>query len=79
VTGEPLEHGIASLEAHGQYLAGLPGHPPPRLMITGITALQGRAMGAGHAVLFRAFDFHSPPPIALEAIAAAASAGRTPA
>jgi hypothetical protein len=45
VTGEPLERGIASLEAHAQYLAGIPGHPPPRLMIKGITALQGRAMG----------------------------------
>jgi LmbE family N-acetylglucosaminyl deacetylase len=28
VTGEPLERGIASLEAHGQYLAGIPGTPP---------------------------------------------------
>jgi LmbE family N-acetylglucosaminyl deacetylase len=72
VTGEPLERGIASLEAHGQYLAGIPGHPPPRAMITGITALQGRAMGVPHAVLFRAFDFAAPPPIALEAMRAAA-------
>ena len=71
VSGEPLESGIASLEAHGEYLAGIPGHPPPRPMITGITALQGRAMGVAHAVLFRAFDFHAPPPIALEAMAAA--------
>ena len=74
VTGEPLEGGIASLEAHGEYLAGIPGHPPPRPMITGITALQGRAMGVAHAVLFRAFDFHAPPPIALEAMAAADAA-----
>jgi LmbE family N-acetylglucosaminyl deacetylase len=72
VTGEPLQRGIASLEAHGQYLAGIPGHPPPRAMITGITALQGRAMGVRHAVLFRAFDFAAPPPIALEAMRAAA-------
>ena len=72
VTGEALERGIASLEAHGQYLAGIPGHPPPRPMITGITALQGRAMGVGHAVLFRAFDFQAPRPILLEALAAAA-------
>jgi hypothetical protein len=44
-TGEPLERGgIASLEAHGGYLAGIPGHPPP--MITGRTALQGRATAA---------------------------------
>jgi LmbE family N-acetylglucosaminyl deacetylase len=68
VTGEPLERGIASLEAHAQYLAALPDHPPPRLMISGITALQGRAMGVPHAVLFKAWDFHTPPPIAREAM-----------
>lgn len=72
VTGEPLERGIASLEAHGAYLAGIPGHPPPRLMLTGITAVQGRRLGVPHAVLFKAFDFHAPPPIALEAMAMAA-------
>jgi hypothetical protein len=75
VTGDPLERGIASLEAHREYLAGIPGHPPPRLMITGITALQGRRLGVGHAVLFRAFDFHAPPPIALEAMRLAEEAG----
>ncbi|HYB86017.1 MAG TPA: PIG-L deacetylase family protein [Streptosporangiaceae bacterium] len=74
VTGEPVERGIASLEAHGQYLAGIPGHPPPRLMITGITRLQGRVMGVPNAVLFRAWDFHAPPPIAAEALAAAQDA-----
>lgn len=68
VTGEPLERGIASLEAHREYLAGIPGHPPPRPMISGITAMQGRRLGVSHAVLFRAFDFHAPPPIALEAM-----------
>lgn len=68
VTGDALERGIASLEAHREYLAGIPGHPPPRPMITGITALQGRSMGVPHAVLFRAFDFHAPPPIALAAM-----------
>jgi LmbE family N-acetylglucosaminyl deacetylase len=78
VTGEPLQRGIASLEAHAQYLAGIPGHPPPRLMITGITALQGRAMGVPNAVLFRAWDFDAPPPIAAEALAAAQSADPRP-
>ena len=68
VSGEPLQRGIASLEAHAQYLAGIEGHPPVRAMITGITALQGRAMGVPHAVLFRAFDFQAPPPIAVEAM-----------
>jgi LmbE family N-acetylglucosaminyl deacetylase len=68
VSGDPLERGIASLEAHREYLSGIPGHPPPRLMITGITAMQGRRMSVAHAVLFRAFDFHAPPPIALEAM-----------
>ena len=70
VTGEPLEGGIASLEAHEQYLAGLPGHPAPRMMITAFTAWQGRSMGVPHAVLFRAWDFQSPPPIAAEIMAA---------
>lgn len=68
VTGEPLARGIASLEAHGEYLAGIPGHPPPRAMLTGVTALHGQRMGVAHAVLFRAFDFHAPPPIALKAM-----------
>lgn len=68
VTGEALERGIASLEAHHEYLAGIPGHPPPRPMLTGITAMQGRGMGVPNAVLFRAYDFQAPPPIALEAM-----------
>ncbi len=68
VSGDALERGIASLEAHGEYLAAIPGHPPPRPMITGIAALQAQRMeGATHAVLLRAFDFHAPPPIALRA------------
>lgn len=75
VTGEALERGIASLEAHREYLAGIPGHPPPRLMISGITAMQGRRMGVGNAVLFRAYDFHAPPPIALEAMKLAEAGG----
>jgi hypothetical protein len=40
-------------------------------MITGITTLMGRAMGVPNAVLFRAWDFQSPPPIAAEIMAAA--------
>jgi LmbE family N-acetylglucosaminyl deacetylase len=71
VTGEPLERGIASLEAHAEYLAAIPGHPAPRMMISGITALQGRALGVPNAVLFRAWDFHAPPAIALDAMKAA--------
>jgi LmbE family N-acetylglucosaminyl deacetylase len=78
VTGDPLERGIASLEAHREYLAGIPGHPPPRLMLTGITAMQGQRMGVAHAVLFRAFDFHAPPPIALEAMRLAEAGASTP-
>ena len=72
VTGEPLQRGIASLEAHREYLAGIPGHPPPRMMITGITALHGVRIGVRHAVLFRAFDFQGPPAIAMKAMRLAA-------
>src|SRR5689334_24559175 len=68
VTGEPLERGIASLEAHGGYLAGIPGHPPPSVLIPAITAMQGGAMGVPNAVLLRAWDLHAPPPIAREAM-----------
>ena len=46
----------------------------PRMMITGTTAMSGRRMGVPNAVLFRAFDFHAPPPIALEAMQLAATA-----
>ena len=73
VTGEPLERGIASLESHREYLAGIPGHPPPRLMLTGMAALQGRRLGVRHAVLLRAHDLHAPPPVAMEAMRLAAA------
>jgi LmbE family N-acetylglucosaminyl deacetylase len=63
VTGEPLERGIAALEAHAKYLAAIPGHPAPGDMVPAITAFQGRALGVAHAVLFRAFDFEAPPAI----------------
>ena len=47
VTGEPLERGIASLEAHKR----VPGRDPrptrrPAVLITAITRMQGEAMGA---------------------------------
>ena len=77
ITGEPLERGIASLEAHGQYLAAIPGHPAPRMMITAFTAWQGRAMGVPHAVLFRAWDFQAPPPLAAKIMAAIQDAPET--
>jgi LmbE family N-acetylglucosaminyl deacetylase len=76
VTGKPLERGIASLEAHGQYLAGIPGHPPPRMMLTGISALLGRRMGVPNAVLFRAHDLHAPPAM-LEELRELAGEGET--
>jgi LmbE family N-acetylglucosaminyl deacetylase len=63
VSGEPLEQGIASLEAHAGYLAAIPGHPPVRMMIPMITSMQGKALGVDNAVLFRAWDFQAPPAI----------------
>jgi len=70
VTGEPLERGIAALEAHREYLAGIPGHPPARLMLTMITKMQGAAIGANNAVLLRAWDFQAPPPMVADLLAA---------
>ena len=61
VSGEPLERGIASLDAHAGYLAGIPGHPLPRQLIGMITAMQGRAMGVANAVLLRAYDLQARP------------------
>jgi LmbE family N-acetylglucosaminyl deacetylase len=53
VSGEPLERGIASLEAHRAYLADLPGHPAPRELLAGFTSETGKALGVANAVLFR--------------------------
>ncbi|SDG17157.1 N-acetylglucosaminyl deacetylase, LmbE family [Lentzea fradiae] len=61
VSGEPLRRGVASLEAHGAYLAALPGHPAPADFIPKFLAMSGEAMGVEHAVLFRAHDLEAPP------------------
>jgi LmbE family N-acetylglucosaminyl deacetylase len=61
VTGEPLQRGIASLEAYAAYLAALPDHPAPAEFIPTFLALNGKAMGVEHAVLFRAHDLQAPP------------------
>jgi LmbE family N-acetylglucosaminyl deacetylase len=60
VTGEPLERGIAALESHAGYFAGIPGHPPVAGVLRAITASQGRSMGVAHAMLFRVYDFQPP-------------------
>lgn len=62
VTGEPLARGVASLEAHRAYLAGLPWHPAPAEMLPAIAAAQGPAIGVEHAVLLRVYDLAAPPP-----------------
>ena len=67
VTGEPLQRGIASLEAHAAYLAALPDHPAPADFIPMMLALNGKAMGVEHAVLFRAHDLQAPPAFLAEA------------
>jgi len=55
IAGEPLERGIASLEAHAAYLGDIPGHPAPRDLINGFTSQSGKALGVANAVLFRAY------------------------
>ncbi|MDR7326241.1 MULTISPECIES: PIG-L deacetylase family protein [Catenuloplanes] len=67
VTGEPLERGIAALEAHAAYLAGLgadTGAPPARQLLTWAAHRAGPAIGATAAVLFdvHALRFDGPPP-----------------
>jgi hypothetical protein len=61
VTGEPLARGVASLEAHGSYLAAIEGHPVPSVLLPMVAAMNGPALGVEHAVLFRAWDFQAPP------------------
>lgn len=61
VSAESLAKGVASLEAHSQYLAAIEGHPPPAFIIPMIASGGGQALGVDHAVLFRAFDFEAPP------------------
>ncbi|MFF0267697.1 PIG-L deacetylase family protein [Kribbella sp. NPDC004536] len=68
VTGDPLLRGIASLDAHAAYLAALPGHPAPADFIPKLTAMNGKAMGVEHAVLFRAHDLQAPPEFFTEAM-----------
>jgi LmbE family N-acetylglucosaminyl deacetylase len=63
VSGEPLARGVASLEAHREYLGAIEGHPAPAMMIPMIAAMGGRALGVEHAVLFRAWDLKAPPPM----------------
>ena len=45
---------VASLSAHKAYLADLPDHPQPADFIPGMLRGQGQALGAAHAMLFRA-------------------------
>jgi LmbE family N-acetylglucosaminyl deacetylase len=62
VSGEPLARGVASLEAHNEYLGAIEGHPPPAMIIPLVAGMGGRRLGVEHAVLFRAWDFQAPPP-----------------
>lgn len=61
VTGEAVEAGIRSLEAHGGYLASIPWHPPARELVDAITRMQGRLLGTDNAVAFRVWDLHAGP------------------
>jgi LmbE family N-acetylglucosaminyl deacetylase len=65
ITGEPLQRGIASLNAHAEYTKGLgDGGPEPGPMLTWMAELSGPAMGVRQAVLFDLFPiaFDGPPP-----------------
>ncbi|MET3961377.1 LmbE family N-acetylglucosaminyl deacetylase [Marmoricola sp. OAE513] len=61
VTGDALAKGVASLEAHREYLGAIEGHPPAGFLIPMIASMGGKALGVEHAVLFRAYDFDAPP------------------
>jgi LmbE family N-acetylglucosaminyl deacetylase len=63
VSEASLARGVASLEAHAEYLRAIPGHPAPAEMIPWIAGMQGAALGVPHAVLFRARDLTARPPL----------------
>lgn len=56
ITGDPLERGIASLEAHAEYFAVLADHPSARDLLTDFAQASGARMGVEHATLFRVHD-----------------------
>jgi LmbE family N-acetylglucosaminyl deacetylase len=65
ITGEPLQRGIASLNAHAAYTKGLGvAAPEPGPMLTWMATMSGPAMGAEAASLFEVFQlaFEGPPP-----------------
>jgi LmbE family N-acetylglucosaminyl deacetylase len=65
ITGEPLERGIASLEAHLEYTKGLgAGGPEPRPFLTWMAEQSGPVLGVEAAVLFdvHTLTFEGPPP-----------------
>jgi LmbE family N-acetylglucosaminyl deacetylase len=65
VTGEPLERGIRSLDAHAEYTKGLGvAGPEPRALLTWVARQSGPAIGVEAAVLFEvyALTFEGPPP-----------------
>jgi hypothetical protein len=61
VSGEPLARGVASLEAHREYLGAIEWHPAPSEIIPMFTGMAGKRLGVDNAVLFRAWDFQAPP------------------
>jgi LmbE family N-acetylglucosaminyl deacetylase len=60
ISGEPLERGIASLEAHAEYLAAIPGHPAPRDMISGVHCVTGQGDGCRKCRAVSSMGFPSP-------------------
>ncbi|MET7401108.1 PIG-L deacetylase family protein [Dactylosporangium sp. NPDC005572] len=65
VTGEPLQAGIRSLEAHAEYTKGLGvGGPEPAPFLTWMARQAGPALGVEAAVLFdvHLLAFTGPPP-----------------
>ncbi|WP_199422122.1 PIG-L deacetylase family protein [Actinotalea solisilvae] len=63
VTGEPVQAAVRSLEAHGAYLASIEGHPPARVLVEGVTGMQGRLLGTANGVVFRVWDLQARPPL----------------
>lgn len=51
-----VDQAVASLRAHAQYLAALPDHPDPGVLIPELAASGGEAAGVEQAITFRVVD-----------------------
>lgn len=61
VSDASVQRAVRSLEMHEEYLAAIPGHPKPADFIPEMLSGGGKALGADHAMPFKAYDLRGRP------------------